>query len=188
MTSTADATVLYMVILEPSFGAKPVRWGESQNNRSIKLRTMSFTNLIPKKMIKTSEKMNSSKIIQSQGPIFKRQWPIILTFFVFSANNSFQSVAFLPISQIVAEYYHVRYIFYKRPRRISFVHFSYHDSLLWSFVWFCPLKDRIYLIIHRLRIHEPISLTLSKNFLICFVLVWSKIFKFFLGPGLVLNF
>ena len=61
-------------------------------------------------MIETSEKINSSKIIQNRDPIFKRRWPIILAFFVFSANHSFQSVAFLPISQIVAEYYHVRYI------------------------------------------------------------------------------
>ena len=49
-----------------------------------------------------------SKITRIKDPIFKRRWPIIFTFFIFSANNSFQMVEFLPISQQVSDFYQVR--------------------------------------------------------------------------------
>ena len=52
--------------------------------------------------------VSQSKITRIKDPILKRRWPIIFTFFIFCANNSFQMVEFLPISQQVAGYYHVR--------------------------------------------------------------------------------
>ena len=52
--------------------------------------------------------VSRTKITRIKDPIFKRRWPIIFTFFIFCANNSFQMVEFLPISQQVTEYYHVR--------------------------------------------------------------------------------
>ena len=52
--------------------------------------------------------VSRTKITRIKDPIFKRRWPIIFTFFIFSANNSFQMVEFLPISQQVSEYYQVR--------------------------------------------------------------------------------
>ena len=52
--------------------------------------------------------VSPSKAAKIKDPIFKRRWPIIFTFFILSANNSFQMVEFLPISQQVSEYYQVR--------------------------------------------------------------------------------
>jgi len=52
--------------------------------------------------------VSRSKITRLKDPIFQKRWPIIFTFFIFCANNSFQMVEFLPISEQVSKYYRVR--------------------------------------------------------------------------------